>query len=377
MSDGQHLLRAVVAHPDEDTPRLAYADWLDEHGDPDRAEFIRVQCRLAATHDDPEWDALHAREAELRQRHGGEWAPFGSGRGVYGVTFRRGFAEVVSATAHAFAARGGLWGEQTPLRAAHLRRVAGRCGQLAATPHLDTLTEVVVRDGAFGDDDLAAFAAGPHLGGLRALAILGHPDGGTWVGDRGVSALAAAPVLPRLTRLSVEGAYRLGSLGSAGMAALAGRLGSGLRELHLTRTAVDDRGAAALAAADGPALETVSIHGSRIGTDGLVALATSARLPALSDLQLHQGRVTGAALTALARWPARARWRHIDLRGNPLGAVDVKAVADLLTAHPDLELDLSACGIPQPVQENLLRRCRGRVRLDIRSSRPPAEAGGN
>src|SRR5262245_43514127 len=41
------FLRAVAGQPDEDAPRLVYADWLDEHGDPDRAEFIRVQCALA------------------------------------------------------------------------------------------------------------------------------------------------------------------------------------------------------------------------------------------------------------------------------------------------------------------------------------------
>lgn len=48
MNDGDLLLKAIVAEPDEDTPRLIYADWLDETGtDPARAEFIRVQCRLA------------------------------------------------------------------------------------------------------------------------------------------------------------------------------------------------------------------------------------------------------------------------------------------------------------------------------------------
>lgn len=30
MSDGDALLRAILAHPEEDTPRLVYADWLDE-----------------------------------------------------------------------------------------------------------------------------------------------------------------------------------------------------------------------------------------------------------------------------------------------------------------------------------------------------------
>jgi uncharacterized protein (TIGR02996 family) len=41
------LLRNINANPDDDLPRLVYADWLDEHDRPIRAEFIRVQCELA------------------------------------------------------------------------------------------------------------------------------------------------------------------------------------------------------------------------------------------------------------------------------------------------------------------------------------------
>ncbi len=48
MSDGDHLLAAIIAHPEEDAPRLMYADWLDDNGQPERAEFIRVQCELAS-----------------------------------------------------------------------------------------------------------------------------------------------------------------------------------------------------------------------------------------------------------------------------------------------------------------------------------------
>src|SRR5579885_46194 len=44
MTDADALLVAVLAAPDDDAPRLIYADWLDEHGEPARAEFIRVQC---------------------------------------------------------------------------------------------------------------------------------------------------------------------------------------------------------------------------------------------------------------------------------------------------------------------------------------------
>lgn len=47
MSDEDALLAAIAADPDEDTPRLAYADWLDEHDRPIRAEFIRVQIDIS------------------------------------------------------------------------------------------------------------------------------------------------------------------------------------------------------------------------------------------------------------------------------------------------------------------------------------------
>lgn len=46
MTDQVALLEAIRAHPRENTPRLMYADWLDEHGTCDRdratAEFIRL-----------------------------------------------------------------------------------------------------------------------------------------------------------------------------------------------------------------------------------------------------------------------------------------------------------------------------------------------
>jgi uncharacterized protein (TIGR02996 family) len=60
------LEAAVVANADEDTPRLAYADWLDENGDSRRAAFIRAQIRLASgSSDDPDWADLLEQEAEL------------------------------------------------------------------------------------------------------------------------------------------------------------------------------------------------------------------------------------------------------------------------------------------------------------------------
>src|SRR4051812_1418443 len=43
MTDRDALLASIHATPDDDAPRLVFADWLDEHGEPERAEFIRLQ----------------------------------------------------------------------------------------------------------------------------------------------------------------------------------------------------------------------------------------------------------------------------------------------------------------------------------------------
>lgn len=45
------LLRAILLCPADDAARLVLADWLDEHGEHERAEFIRVQCELARKRD--------------------------------------------------------------------------------------------------------------------------------------------------------------------------------------------------------------------------------------------------------------------------------------------------------------------------------------
>lgn len=43
---GDALLRAIIEDPSDDSARLVYADWLEEQGGVDHAEFIRVQVEL-------------------------------------------------------------------------------------------------------------------------------------------------------------------------------------------------------------------------------------------------------------------------------------------------------------------------------------------
>ncbi|HJZ94439.1 MAG TPA: TIGR02996 domain-containing protein [Gemmataceae bacterium] len=46
MSDATAFLAAIHAAPEDAAPRLVYADWLDEHGQPGRADLIRRMCRV-------------------------------------------------------------------------------------------------------------------------------------------------------------------------------------------------------------------------------------------------------------------------------------------------------------------------------------------
>lgn len=75
MNSDNPLLRALIAQPDDDTVRLALADWLDENDQPARAEFIRVQIELASGNSDRERRmVLEARQAELLIAHERDWS---------------------------------------------------------------------------------------------------------------------------------------------------------------------------------------------------------------------------------------------------------------------------------------------------------------
>ncbi len=116
MDDRQAFLNTITAVPDDNVPRLVFADWLQEHGEDERAEFIRVQCALATNNvkDDEERAQFQERERELLEAHGQEWADevLGAGHGLNvdqgmlaamnrgvavhgnGIAFERGFVVV-------------------------------------------------------------------------------------------------------------------------------------------------------------------------------------------------------------------------------------------------------------------------------------------
>ena len=67
LDDREAFLRGIFADPENDLPRLVFADWLDERGESAWAELIRLQCEFQFPADRPRrvWDELFAREREL------------------------------------------------------------------------------------------------------------------------------------------------------------------------------------------------------------------------------------------------------------------------------------------------------------------------
>jgi uncharacterized protein (TIGR02996 family) len=92
------FLQAILVNPDDDLPRLVYADWLLDQGDP-RGEFIHLQCRLARMEeDDPLRPQLETREQELLDHHQDAW--LGSLRPLLNCwSFRRGFLDAATVPA--------------------------------------------------------------------------------------------------------------------------------------------------------------------------------------------------------------------------------------------------------------------------------------
>jgi uncharacterized protein (TIGR02996 family) len=68
------LLSAILADPADHVPRLVYADWLEEHDQAPRAEFIRGQIHLARVKEDSlSRRRLARRMSELLAEHEEEW----------------------------------------------------------------------------------------------------------------------------------------------------------------------------------------------------------------------------------------------------------------------------------------------------------------
>lgn len=88
MNNEADFVEEIRKTPGDLTPRLIYADFLEDRGDP-HGEFIRVQCELSEMPTGtPGRSELMNRERELLETFGDEWLQPLKQLGVRGLTFR-------------------------------------------------------------------------------------------------------------------------------------------------------------------------------------------------------------------------------------------------------------------------------------------------
>ena len=354
-SDRDALLAAIRANADEDTPRLMFADWLDENDDPDRAEFVRLQCELARLTDDDgdsqplyeflrdrdyvtrpsaDWTriddgihrrlALSMRAADQLKRHTVLWLPrlpksykvtwHGFGRGfpdrVELGTFRklgpvanrlRAAAPTVTLVTH-------------ELTVEHVERL-GDAGLLDWISGLELssdsgagLRELGHRPEAAGvrsvrvgyntaAETAEALGECPHWTGLRELDLIE-----TVVYAGTAEALFRAPNLRSLKRLRIHGGYWTANT----VAALAAGGFADLTHLRLSSCDLND--------------------------DAAEALAACPDLARLRTLDLDHNNLSGRGVTALMCSPHLANVAFLGLESNPAAGLDAKKLAALAPA---------------------------------------------
>ena len=297
MTPEQAFLADIQADPDNDTPRLIFADWLTDHGDP-RGEFIQVQCRLAAmTEDDPEYEDLMDRQGELLVQSRAEWLrPIAELARESHCLFRRGFAEDVRTSPAAFLKHGSGLVQQPPLR--WLRTSLG--------------PEPL-------DKDLAANTLWHHVRGLTlGVPLMANANLALLLGSRHLDRLRGLLVSPiSLDEQALEALLRAGHLGrmeELDMASSYGGSPSVLAEL--------------LAPGRLPLLHRLDLHGPRSGSISSDILV-NARLSRLTDLLLRGNWLRGDDVIRLLTTPDLAGLRRLTLKGMQLSAGYLKRLADV------------------------------------------------
>jgi uncharacterized protein (TIGR02996 family) len=379
MKQERAFVEAIRLRPDDDAPRLAYAAWLKERGDP-RGDFIETQVHWHQAHEALDGHAmvrLATRDRALQRQHQAAWLGPLEALGLYNALFRRGFVEGAGITTANLLRNGeklfelapllhelGFYGEKADLLPSLadnplLRRLdsvsiykcsvpATALSDFAASPNAANLRSLELRESRFAGAVAAACVQVLELPRLTCLRFTGNgicPRGLTQrlapkpIGDEIVAVLAQAPNLSRLRVLSVGHSK---AVTDAAVAALVRSPYLACSEgLHMYLTAITDATARALA--DSPrsaCLTRLDMLQTAAGNAGLEALIQSSYLGALRDLAISEG-ITDPGVRMLAAAPFSSRLRRLDLSYNRrLGVPGAEALAasEHLTQLQELRL---------------------------------------
>jgi uncharacterized protein (TIGR02996 family) len=362
--DERGLLEAVRAEPEDDAPRLVYADWLEEHGQDERAELIRVQ--VALERDGPS-EPLLARERDLLTRRAAEWLrPLAD----IGLRFDRGLAvacwtslpQFEAGTARLAEAGDPPWVAERWLHLSGPRFEEAAFQALVESPGYARLTRFYLGGFRASSGDQVwllgataamarALAASPRSASLRRLWLINAA-----LGVAGAEALATSPHLGRLRWLSL----RHSNLTPGGVAALAHSAAlAGLTALSLDWGGAEgDEAIRALAAPRGLSrLESLNLSQNRVGDARLRRLLRAPWVGQLKELRLTNNLIRDRGAKEIAACAALSGLRLLHLAANQFG--DEGAAALLESPYLRGLRELSVWGsrkMTEPIREQVKRR---------------------
>lgn len=344
MTDLQSLYAGICAQPDEDTPRLALADFLDEQGGTEnefRADFIRTHVRLAREEPWSEpwrelnrhWAGLEMAARDRADRHQLPWVAHLKGR-IKAFYFERGLVGQLTLFSKRFVSEGASYFEQDPIRGVKFVKLDSTMGTvkpevLFGCPHLSRLAKLDLDGSSLKDADLAKMAASPHLKGLRALALSGYQP---------YSATALPKLLkalPALTELNLSGNWKFGDKHLTDLAK--SKELSRLSVLDVSFANIKVKGAAALLESKHAAGLTVLGLGGTVEYDEEHGHTVAASSGTANGMKVAEAVAASASL---------GKVQELDLRYRAIGNEGLKLIAGAAKALPALRrLDLDGCGL--------------------------------
>jgi uncharacterized protein (TIGR02996 family) len=378
-SDFEGLLRAVFRDPDDDTPRLVFADFLEENDQADRAALIRYQCEQARLKPQTK------RSRELRELIEPLVAKFGKPlvplpEGITRAEFRRGFLHLavdlyMVANVDALPVR-----FTNLLRDGWVELVDFSETSWSWEVEADDLDSLLARVGAVdvsgefrSESALVALVTGTadarangrlarikvHTRNQKAFEqLLKVERGETDAGPPGARDLQRSyngltpqsfDLLLRIGRFSGASGLALNApLGDAELAGLLTADLSGLQSLQLQGWSLTRTSLKALAKSPAPApLLTLDLTACALGSGSVGVLTTATAFPEVSALTLSRCGLTDADVEALARSRSFPKLDSLDLSGNR--SVTVRSARALLASKhfPRLDLNLSDTAVAQ------------------------------
>ncbi len=182
----------ILEDPENIPLRLVFADWLEEHGQPDRAEFIRIQCEPSQS-----VDAVR-RQDELLRRWEDEWRePYDDLPGR--LVFRCGMPEGIDIDTDSFLRNAQELFERLPLLHVQLRNVSRGLDAFLRSEWPSGLRSLSLRGEQLSIEEVGQLVHAPSLENLIELDL-----SGTVLCAKRVGALAQTSSLTGLDKLILE-----------------------------------------------------------------------------------------------------------------------------------------------------------------------------